>query len=80
MMEELIAHPGYLLLKSFADAQCLQRKNNILLTPTEQPLAQEFMKGEVQGIELIFKVPGTIIESSKAMISSDVGKDAEETD
>jgi len=80
MMEELVAHPGWKMLQEVANSQALNRKNNILLKPTESPYEQEYMKGEVQGIELIMKVPSTLIESAKAIVASEVGKDAEETD
>lgn len=80
MMEELMQHPGYAVLKSFGQNQALQRKNQVLLQPTEQPLTQEYMKGEISGIELIFKLPEAVIESAQAVIAADMGKNAEESD
>ena len=77
VMEELVEHPGWKMLQEIAAAQTLNRKNNILLKPTESPYEQEYMKGEVQGMELLMKVPSSMIESAKAIIASDVGKNAD---
>jgi hypothetical protein len=80
VMEALLEHEGFKLLRQIGLDQSLTRKNKVLLEPTENPLGQEFMKGEVQGIELMLRMPDSIIESSKAMIALEVGNDADQED
>ena len=75
IMEELIEHPGWKMLQEIAASQTGNRKNNILLKPTEQPYEQEYMKGEVQGIEMLMKIPASMIESAQAIISRDMKND-----
>lgn len=76
IMEELIEHPGWKMLQEIAAAQTGNRKNNILLKPTESPYEQEYMKGEVQGIELMLKIPSSMVESAQAIIAQDMKNDA----
>ncbi len=69
-MEALISSPGWKSLVKIAEANWKGRENQILLKPTENPLAQEYLKGEVQGIKLFAQYPETIVEASKAIIDS----------
>lgn len=70
MMEELVKHPGWKLLEAAAKVQSTSRQNEIMLKPTENPLVQEYAKGEVQGIQLFITLPKNLIESSKAILDA----------
>ncbi len=69
-MEELLQSPGWKTLIRIAEAQSLGRKNEVLLKPTENPYQQEYLKGEITGIELILRTPGTVVETAKALIEA----------
>ncbi len=69
-MEALISSPGWKDIVLVAKAQLQARENQILLKPTENPLAQEYQKGEVQGIKLFVQYPETLLENAKAVIDS----------
>lgn len=69
-MEALVALPGWKLLEQAAEVQAKARRNEVMMKPTEQPLAQEFEKGTVQGIEIFMKMPQILIENSKAVLEA----------
>ena len=70
IMEQLVETEGWKLLEAAAKVQSTSRQNEIMLKPTENPLLQEYCKGEVQGIELFLKLPKNLIESSKAILEA----------
>ncbi len=69
-MEALIASPGWKKLQEYAEKQKIERSNSVLLSPTETPMTQEFMKGEIQGISLFVKIPEILITSSKDILAA----------
>lgn len=69
-MEALQASAGWKTLMEYAAKQKSERSNSVLLSPTETPMAQEFMKGEIQGISLFTKIPEIIISSSKDILAA----------
>lgn len=72
VLEELVRHPGWKLLNTWGEAQVAPRRNKVLLEPTSQPYEQEFTKGEIQGIELMLKIPVHLIDEATAIIALDV--------
>lgn len=68
MMEELVSHEGWKLLTGFGKGQVGSRSNKVLLEPTKEPFAVEYMKGEIQGIQLILATPEKLIEESEAIL------------
>jgi len=68
MMEALVATDGWKMLAAVADAQVAPRKNRVTLTPTTDVVEENFMKGEIQGIELFVNLPRKLIEESDAII------------
>ena len=70
IMEQLVETEGWKLLEAAAKVQSTSRQNEIMLKPTENPLLQEYCKGEVQGIELFLRLPKNLIESSKAILEA----------
>jgi hypothetical protein len=68
MMEELIETEGWKFISEAAKVQAMSRENEVMLKPTENPLAQEYLKGEVQGIKLFTTLPEKLLEGSKAII------------
>lgn len=68
-MEELLAHPGWKRLAKIADAQTLERRNKVLLAPTTEPLAQEYMKGEIHGISLFMEIPKVISAQAEDILA-----------
>lgn len=69
-MEQLLATPGWKTLKAIGMGQTSIRENEVLLKPTENPLAQEYQKGEIQGIKLFLQYPETVLENAKAVIEA----------
>jgi len=69
-MEALIASAGWKKLQEYAEKQKIERSNSVLLSPTETPMTQEFMKGEIQGISLFVKIPEILITSSKDILAA----------
>jgi hypothetical protein len=76
-MEQLTSSPVWKEIVAVAKSQLQARENQILLKPTENPLAQEYQKGEVQGIKLFVQYPETLLENAKAVIDSTMEKDAD---
>ena len=70
IMEQLVETEGWKLLEAAAKVQSTSRQNEIMLKPTENPLLQEYCKGEVQGIALFLRLPKNLIESSKAILEA----------
>ena len=68
MMEDLVEMPGWKFLAEAAKVQAQSRENEVMLKPTENPLTQEYLKGEVQGIKLFVTLPEKLIEGSQAII------------
>ncbi len=57
LMDELQESPGWRELQRIAKEQVSARSNQVLLVPTESPLTQEYLKGEIQGLRLIVELP-----------------------
>ena len=72
-MEGLISSPGWKTLMAIAKSQLSLRENEVLLKPTENPLSQEYQKGEIQGIKLFCQYPETVVENAKAVIQTQPG-------
>lgn len=68
LMEGLMAHPGWEFLVSAAKNQANERKNQVLLQPTTDAFAQEYMKGEIQGLSLFVEIPKRVLENAKAIL------------
>jgi hypothetical protein len=68
-MEEMMAMPGWKRLEQIASVQVESRSNQVLLSPTESPLTQEYLKGEVNGIRSFVKIPGVVVEEAKRIIA-----------
>lgn len=68
MMEALVATDGWKMLAAVASAQIAPRRNKVTLTPTTDIVEENFMKGEIQGIELFVNLPSKLIEESDAII------------
>jgi len=76
-MEELQELPGWKTLVKYAEVQLSGRKNEVLLKPTENPYQQEYLKGEVNGIDLFIRIPKVIVDESQAVINA-VNREADE--
>lgn len=64
----LVESSGWLLLREYAEGQERARRNEVLYKPLTElgsVLYQEFMKGELSGIELFFRLPNDRIEVLK---------------
>ena len=70
-MEEMVATAGWKRLCEIAEAQAQGRSNEVLLKATDNAYAQEYMKGEVNGIRSFLKIPSVVIETSKQLIEQD---------
>lgn len=68
-MEEMMATEGWKRLKEIADTQIKARSNQVMLSPTESPLAQEYAKGEVNGIRAFIEIPRVVVEEAKRVIA-----------
>ena len=71
-LTELLEHPGWKLLSGWGEAQLVPRKHKILLEPTETIGIDNYLKGEVQGIELMLRMPSHLIDEATAIIALDV--------
>lgn len=69
-MEELIATEGWKLLEAAAKVQTSQRENMLKGKPTSDLAEENFMKGEVQGIEIFMKIPEVLVQNSKAVLDA----------
>lgn len=68
IMEALVETEGWKMLYALAEREALVRTNQVLLKPTEIPLEQEYMKGEIQGIKLFKDIPQKLIDESSALL------------
>ena len=67
-MESMLATDGWKLLEAAFRSQVENRKNQIIFKPTHEVPDFEYMKGEVQGMELVLKLPVKLIEESKSIL------------
>ena len=61
----LLNHPGWDRLGEILEAQAFNRTQQVIKVPLETmdgTLEQEFMKGEISGLELFRLLPSTVIE------------------
>lgn len=77
-MEELMSTPGWKTLVSIGLVHSNGRKNEVLLKPTENAYAQEYLKGEVNGIEFMLKIPEVALESADAVIKAAIAAQRDE--
>lgn len=68
VMSELLEHPGWKMIEEVATAQTNNKKGEILYKPTENTLVQEYVKGEIHGIDFLKSIPTVLIESSEAVL------------
>lgn len=62
----LTKNKGWQILCAIAEIQIATRKNHVLYKPLESAAGgyvQEFLKGEIQGMENLLKLPQTILDS-----------------
>lgn len=82
LMEGLEKNPGWVFLKELGEAQVGPRKNKVLLEPCnpEKQAEQEYVKGEIQGIEMMLRFPKLLTENAKAVVkmAREGGLDKEE--
>ena len=67
-MEALIALDGWKMIAEAAKAQLGNRENTVMLNPTEDLAAENYMKGEIQGIKLFLSIPEKLIEQNAAIL------------
>ena len=77
-MEELVASPGWQTVRDIIQRQVEPRKQQVLFNPTSEPYQQEYMKGEVNGMETILRLPATMIETSDAIIRQALEQEGDE--
>lgn len=70
MLGGLLEHEGWQWLAEAAKVQISHRENEVLLKPTENVSAQEYMKGELQGIKLFLSLPRNGLEMSEAVLKA----------
>ena len=68
IMNELMATEGWQRMVEVAKAQADGKKGQVLYQPTEAPLAQEYLKGEIHGIELFMSIPKAVLEESEGLL------------
>ena len=68
-MRALVLQPGWARISKIAFAQIEARKNEVLLQPTTDTYAQEYMKGEIQGIQLFVNLPRKLVEENKDLLA-----------
>ena len=68
-MRALVLQPGWARISKIAQAQIEARKNEVLLQPTTDTYAQEYMKGEIQGIQLFVNLPRKLVEENKDLLA-----------
>ena len=68
VMLELVATEGWQRMVEIAKAQTDAKKGQVLYQPTEAPLAQEYTKGEIHGIELFISIPKAVLEESEGLL------------
>jgi hypothetical protein len=69
-MIALTSSPGWKRLQEISRVQVEGRTNSILLNPTENAYAQEYLKGEIQGMKTLLAIPLTLTEDASAIIDS----------
>ena len=69
-MEGLLLTPGWKAISEIARVQVEGRKNEVLLKPTKDGAEENYMKGEIQGIELMASFPKKLIEMSKDILEA----------
>ena len=70
-LKDLLDHPAWRVYRAALMEQEVGRRGTILLQPLkalDEALAQEFMKGEVSGLNIALITPGVIIEQLEADI------------
>lgn len=69
-MESLLGSDGWKMLAEMLEAQIGPRKQRVLYAPTKEPMEQEYTKGEIAMLEMIARLPRTIIATSDEVIQS----------
>ena len=67
-LQEMIKTPGWKRLQKIADTQIEGRRNEVLLQPTTDAYAQEYMKGEINGMATVIKMPAMLVEQNKELL------------
>ena len=60
-LEEMMKTAGWARIEAWVKKQVDERSKLVLRSPTETPLAQEYMKGEIHGIELFAEIPKVMV-------------------
>jgi hypothetical protein len=72
-LKKLVASEGWQILLDIAKEQMHNRREKIVLQPLssmDEALPQEFMKGEVAGIQVLLSMPEVQIESSESILEA----------
>ena len=76
VMKSLVETEGWRRMVEIAEKHVEVRKNEVLLTPTDHPGQDNYLKGEIQGITVLMKIPEAVIAQADAVIQ--LAKDQEE--
>ena len=69
----LLSHPGWKFVERIAKSQIEQRRNKVFLEPLSDvngAVAQEFLKGEANGMGTLLALPQTLYDDAEATMSS----------
>lgn len=69
-LEEMMKTPGWGRVEVWVKNQVDERSKLVLRSPTKEPLEQEYLKGEVHGIELFGMFPKVVIEQMKEILAA----------
>lgn len=69
-MQGLMLQPGWKVLEEAAQAHIKNKTQKVVLEPTADPLEQEYMKGEIQGISLFVSIPKQLVEMNKDILAA----------
>jgi hypothetical protein len=73
LISSLLTHPGWKFVEHIAKSQIEQRKNKVFLEPLSDvngAVAQEFLKGEANGMGTLLALPQTLYDDAEATMSS----------
>ena len=73
LISSLLNHPGWKFVERVAKSQIEQRRNTVFLEPVSDvngAVAQEFLKGEANGMGTLLALPQTLYDDAEATMSS----------
>ena len=69
-LEEMMKTAGWARIEAWVKQQVDERSKLVLRSPTKDQLEQEYLKGEVHGIELFGTFPKSVVEQMKEILAA----------